>query len=328
MRTTSGILRPSVGRCVLSFERACRALIEALTLILILSVSLKAQDALTNGLVAYYPFAGNANDVWGGLHGEMVGSITPAPDRFGEEGMACNFDGASFVNVPDAPAIQLQAMTISLWVQFDTTSDTANLLNKDDIGQGYQLFKSGDDSVFFGIGDGDWHNTGGNARITAYQWHHLVATYDLQTIRLFVNGTNTDNVAYPSIPTYSTNSLQIGRNGAFGGQYLSGNLSDLRFYGRALSPDEVQQLYAYEASRPPQITLLVSANTVTPTFSRLTVGANYQLQISGDLTTWTNQDSAFTATNTNMVHPQTLDVDKTQNRFFRLSQSAKGGSGN
>ena len=108
----------------------------------------------------------------------------------------------------------------------------------------------------------------------------------------------------------------------------SGNLSDFRFYDRALSPGEVQQLYSYEASRLPQITLLASANTVTTTFSRLTVGANYQLQISGDLTTWTNQDSAFTATNTSMVHPQSFDVDKTQQRFFRLSQSAKRGSGN
>jgi hypothetical protein len=107
MRTTSGILRPSVGRCLLSFERACRALIETLILILILSVPSKAQDALTNGLVAYYPFAGNANDVWGGLHGEMIGNITPAPDRFGEEGMACHFDAASFVDVADAPAIHL-----------------------------------------------------------------------------------------------------------------------------------------------------------------------------------------------------------------------------
>ena len=168
MRTTRDASRPSVGRCALSFERACRALIEALILILILSVSSKAQDALTNGLVAYYPFAGIANDVWGGLHGEMIGNITPAPDRFGEEGRACNFDGASFVNVSDTSAIHLQALTISLWVQLDTTSDTVNLVNKDDIGHGYQLFKSGDDSVFFGIGDGDWHNTGGNARITPY----------------------------------------------------------------------------------------------------------------------------------------------------------------
>ena len=319
--------KPGPRHCQMTL-RACRALIEALALILILSVSSKAQDALTNGLVAYYPFAGNANDVWGGLNGEMIGNITPAPDRFGEEGMACNFDGASFVNVPDTPAIHLQAMTISLWVQIDTTSDTVNLVNKDDFGQGYQLFKSGDDSVFFGIGDGSRHNTEGNARITSRQWHHLAATYDLQTIRLFVDGANTDSVAYATIPTYASNSLQIARNGAFGGQYLSGNLSDLRFYNRALSPDEVQQLYSYEASRLPQIALRSVLDAVTPSFSGLTVGGNYQLQVSSDLNSWTNHDSAFIATNTSMVHPQSFDVDQTQQRFFRLSQSAEGRAGN
>ena len=102
-------------------------------------------------------------------------------------------------------------------------------------------------------------------------------------------------MAYPSIPTYSTNSLQIGRNGAFGGQYLSGNLSDLRFYGRVLSSDEVQQLYSYEASSPPRIALRSVLDAVTPTFSGLMVGGNYQLQVSSDLNTWTNHDSAFSA---------------------------------
>jgi hypothetical protein len=153
-----------------------------------LAIPLQAQEPFTNGLVAYYPFAGNANDVWGGLHGEMIGSTTPAPDRFGEEGMACNFDGASFVNVPDDPAIHLEAMTISLWVQFEPTSATVNLVNKDDFFQGYQFAKFGDDSVIIGIGDGGWHNAGGNAYITPHQWHHLAATYDLQTIRRNYSG--------------------------------------------------------------------------------------------------------------------------------------------
>jgi hypothetical protein len=85
-------------------------------------------------------------------------------------------------------------MTISLWVQFEPTSGTVNLVNKDDFFQGHQFGKFGDDSVLFGIGDGAWHNVTGNAYITPHQWHHLAATYDLETIRLFVDGTNTDSV--------------------------------------------------------------------------------------------------------------------------------------
>ena len=57
---------------------------------------------------------------------------------------------------------------------------------------------------------------------------------------------------------------------------------------------------------------------VKPSFSNLTLGANYHLQVSGDLNTWTNQGSAFTATNISMVYPQYWDVDNWNKLFFRL----------
>jgi hypothetical protein len=50
----------------------------------------------------------------------------------------------------------------------------------------------------------------------------------------------------------------------------------------------------------------------------LTISTNYQLQASGDLSTWTNTGSAFTATNTNMVYPTYFDVDNWGTLFFRL----------
>lgn len=67
---------------------------------------------------------------------------------------------------------------------------------------------------------------------------------------------------------------------------------------------------------PGQTVSLVKA--VKPSFSNLTLTTNYQLQVSGDLNTWTNQGSAFTATNTSMVYPQYWDVDNWNSLFFRL----------
>ena len=66
---------------------------------------------------------------------------------------------------------------------------------------------------------------------------------------------------------------------------------------------------------PPQTAL---AKAVKPTFSNLMVGTNYQLQVSADMSTWTNQGSAFTATNTSMIYPQYWDVDNWGKLFFRL----------
>jgi hypothetical protein len=68
----------------------------------------------------------------------------------------------------------------------------------------------------------------------------------------------------------------------------------------------------------PWITLL---RAVKPSLSGLSLGTNYQLQVSGDLRTWTNQGSPFTATNTSMVYPQYWDVDNWAMLFFRV-QSA------
>lgn len=51
-----------------------KALLEIFTITLGLAVQVQAQSFLTNGLVAYYPFNGNANDATGnGNNGVMHG---------------------------------------------------------------------------------------------------------------------------------------------------------------------------------------------------------------------------------------------------------------
>lgn len=90
-------------------------------------------------------------------------------------------------------------------------------------------------------------------------------------------------------------------------------IDDIRFYSRALSASEVQQLYVFESG--PRIDLL---KKVQPSFSNLSLGTTYQLQVSGDMDTWGNQDSPFTATNTSMIYPQDWYVDNWNQLFFRL----------
>ncbi len=95
--------------------KAAKFFLGIATIALGLSLSSQAQDAFTNGLVVYYPFHGNANDAWGSQDGELNGNVTPTANRFDEPGMACNFDGTAYVDVPDAEALHLQAMTLSRW---------------------------------------------------------------------------------------------------------------------------------------------------------------------------------------------------------------------
>ena len=55
--------------------------------------------------------------------------------------------------------------------------------------------------------------------------------------------------------------------------------------------------------------------------SSLRAGTNYQLQVSGDLNTWTNYGSAFTSTNSTWRSTNHWDVDNWNQLFFRLQVS-------
>jgi hypothetical protein len=60
---------------------------------------------------------------------------------------------------------------------------------------------------------------------------------------------------------------------------------------------------------------------VKPAFDYLSVDTDYQLQVSNDLSTWTNHGSPFTATNTAMVYPEYWDVGDWDELFFRLQEA-------
>ena len=60
-----------------------------------LAVNAYSQSFLTNGLVAYYPFNGNANDASGNGNNGIVNGATLASDRFGRANQAYSFNGTN-----------------------------------------------------------------------------------------------------------------------------------------------------------------------------------------------------------------------------------------
>jgi hypothetical protein len=56
----------------------------------------------SNGLVAYYPFNGNANDASGNGNNGTVNGATLTSDRFGNVNKAINFDLGNFIVVPQS----------------------------------------------------------------------------------------------------------------------------------------------------------------------------------------------------------------------------------
>ena len=72
--------------------------------------------SLNNGLVAYYPFNGNANDESGNGNDGTNNGVTLTADRFGNVDAAYDFDGFNNITVPHNSNLNLIGdLTLSAW---------------------------------------------------------------------------------------------------------------------------------------------------------------------------------------------------------------------
>jgi hypothetical protein len=75
-----------------------------------------AHAGLSDGLVAYYPFNGNANDESGNGNNGTVNGATLSADRFGQTGKAYSFDGVDDNITHPTNGIKARYGTITGWV--------------------------------------------------------------------------------------------------------------------------------------------------------------------------------------------------------------------
>ena len=92
-------------------SRAVWALAVAGGLVSSTAIAQGPPDGLTNGLVAYYPLDGNANDASGhGLNG-VAFNISPTTDRFGTPSAALSFQGnnQSYIDLGAPASLQFRS---------------------------------------------------------------------------------------------------------------------------------------------------------------------------------------------------------------------------
>jgi hypothetical protein len=290
-------------------------------------VSIWAQPSLTNGLAAYYPFDGSAKDRSGnGRNGAVYGATLTA-DRFGLAEQAYSFNGNNWIELPDEilPPVAAE-LTISAWVlagpgPYSAQQQLLDLTTRRGE-SGFAIIPGTPVSWTFGVHlqNSGWQNI--QAPLTPGAWTQLVGAYKQgEAMQFWVNGVLIQSNTMPNdtlfvLPGYALNSA-IGIYDYAPSPYdgFNGMMDDVRIYSRALSVAEVQQLYRLESAPAPVVSLI---KAVKPAFTYLSVGTNYQLQVSSDLVTWTNQGSLFTATNPVMTYPQYWDVEDWQRLFFRL----------
>ena len=117
------------------------------------------------------------------------------------------------------------------------------------------------------------------ARLSDGDWHHTAATYDGETMRVFLDGEEIG--ALPRPGGLTTRADVPGFIGSLGGgsEFFQGELDDLRIYGEALAAKEIGELF--RAGRESVIGLRVRiAAVVDPVY---TAGASFGATLGG---TW------------------------------------------
>lgn len=210
---------------------------------------------INSGLVAYYPFNGNANDESGhGYNGTVYNSVL-TNDRFGHPNSAYYFDGSSdYIVVNHNPGLnpRLGDFTFSLWLKHPHQVNYSSLIQKTetspwDVWDGISVFMD-----FPASGQLDFRTTNGESNslysnsssLDNDAWTHLVMMRQGGSLKIYVNGILDSSKSVPIIDINNAFNLYFGCNQiqTYYQNYL-GAMDDIRFYRRALSEADIQALY-------------------------------------------------------------------------------------
>jgi len=210
-----------------------------------------AGEATQEGLMAYYPLDGDAQDHSGnGNHG-VVSGATPTADRAGVENGALHFDGIDdFVEVANSDTVNVHgetSLTLAAWIKPDSFGASAGKaivwkwgprMEEDD--QFVMAFGPG--VAFFGLSERAARIV--TDRLPLGEWSSLVGVYDAEakTIQVYVNGDLESMKRLVATIRDTTAPLCIGK-GEIQGQSFCGAIDEVRVYNRALGPAEIQALY-------------------------------------------------------------------------------------
>lgn len=223
-----------------------------LNLFVYLNIILHAQ--VTDGLIAYYPFSGNANDASGKNNNGTVNGVSLTTDRFGNANNAYLFNGISaFIYIPNSTSLQSPGTTNSItqtaWVYLNGMStigspDGPITMKSDSRDNGFMyrmLISNNSSSLVASYIDWD-HPAGASYSFELHKWYFLVTTYDGTVGKCYVNGILIGSTTLDlTIPTDNL-PLIIGQDSPGAFEYFNGIIDEVRIYNRVLTQSEIDTL--------------------------------------------------------------------------------------
>jgi hypothetical protein len=167
---------------------------------------------------------GNKND------GTLKGSIKWVKGKYGQ---ALEFSGTdnNFVEVPHNDSLTLETFSFTMWVKLQPTANYQSVLIKT-ASVFWTRFMSGGSCAFQKFG---------KTAITDDKWHHLAGTYDMKSVKSYVDGVVEADAPFTGKPDPSPGSLYMGDYPAY--PYpIKGIIDDVGLFKVALSDNDIKTL--------------------------------------------------------------------------------------
>jgi hypothetical protein len=157
----------------------------------------------------------------------------------GKHGKGRSFSGR--FDYIEIPAINIpKAITVAAWVYSDKFVQNGFVVGKNPVNTQWALFFESDGHL-------KWRGAGADKEIRCAppadrNWHHIAARQNGTTASLYVDGVLCATAAVPAIGN-ETGSITVGRFDGGKNYYFNGRIDEVRIYNRALSDNEISQLF-------------------------------------------------------------------------------------
>jgi len=257
---------------------------------------LSGGEGIEFGLVSYWPLDADLMDAADDNHGTAEGGVIPF--ETGKFDNAINLDGTLNVIITGGEESEFDftggSMTVSVWCTATAIDTNWQCLIAKGESNGWRIHRRGADfpeelSWTGGVGDTPAHGTPIMIGTDPETWHHVVGVTDgatgIETLYI-------DNVEVATKPGAvlqdRANRMRIGDNPDALGRGWNGKIDDVAIWARALSVDEIAEIWADGDGASIEV-LLGGGSGLGLTITNISVAENGNVSL-----TWNSRSSAGT----------------------------------
>ncbi len=254
-----------------------------------------------DGLIAWYPFSGNANDDSRNWNYGMVNGALLTAGKEGMQNTAYSFDGSDdYIEIGSTSSFNLSntGFSFSFWINPSATpsNQSRQILSHPNKEQLQLTHGTGNNVSFSTKSDNDWVSISSSA-MTNGQWSHFVGIYNstTNTMQLYADGSLVATHEFGTSPNFSSdnahNKTLLGAilSGGQGSpiEVLNGKLDNVGLWSRPLTNSEVFQLFTENKASitPPNVSLNSSdTDNIVAQNQVISITANFSTQMQASPT--------------------------------------------